>query len=354
MYVCTAITLGLLLQAQVILSLIEMCRKRFYLSDDVCKPCPNHCQKCTNATQCTLCQIGYYGQMCENECKFGCTGTCHKVFGHCTYGCEDGTYAEENSLACLDCPKECELCRSKAVCVTCQPGYYGESCRKKCSGLCKDSLCNTTDGTCFECNDGSYTMDRVCVLCPDGCAQCNESHKCTLCNDGFIGPINGCCFLECPNIKEENFSVCNICLNETGSYCNTSLCRNLPPYWKLQSSKCHQAMSFPFHYYTEGICVTSNDSLHALNMEYSPNYMTFKCSLECKGHTTEYLMEPCKERRCKVACELAERANTVETESWVSSTCFLGKSQNNAGRELPTKVIAVSVALVQLCIALVM
>jgi len=42
----------------------------------------------------------------------------------------------------------------------------------------------TRHGICAACEPGYYLQDK-CILCPDGCEECNSDFDCTICSPGF-------------------------------------------------------------------------------------------------------------------------------------------------------------------------
>ena len=115
------------------------------VTGDECYPCPESCIRCSNASYCSDCYIGYWGVHCENSCLMSCKNSnCDKEFGRCTEGCSDGYFLEGD--ICLHCPYNCLLCGDLHSCSKCKTGYWGSSCEAACPVTC--NRC-TMNGQCL-------------------------------------------------------------------------------------------------------------------------------------------------------------------------------------------------------------
>lgn len=129
------------------------CLNYQFMNNGSCYPCSNNCKACASKTNCTVCQNGFFGRVCEQNCDTNCTGTCHKQYGHCTYGCPDGTYpADDNS--CQPCPDHCLLCKTLPKCVL----YKEDACRLSCHGNCTN--CDRATGQCTQCHSSWSQHDE--------------------------------------------------------------------------------------------------------------------------------------------------------------------------------------------------
>ena len=110
-------------------------------------------------------------------------------------GCADGRFPDPNSQRCLKCPSQCRTCKSMTECFECIPGYYGNTCEKRCSSYCKS--CNKTTGACLVCAEG-FNDAGQCRRCPDGCVSCSNENNCSSCQSGYYTLKGGHCIMECP------------------------------------------------------------------------------------------------------------------------------------------------------------
>ncbi|XP_005091610.1 uncharacterized protein LOC101863876 [Aplysia californica] len=181
----------------------------------------------------SLCPKGTYGAQCSRRCPLTCEDTCDPLDGHCT-DCSHGVGAKcavncadrrEAAICKLYCPSNCVgWCNSTDgqcnVCAsglkppfcneTCDEGYYGRSCQKKCPVRCKNGTCDPVNGVCVGCLAG-YVGKRcngqciaglygeLCSLsCPETCVDkmCHfRNGSCLLCLPGYTGPL---CDQFCP------------------------------------------------------------------------------------------------------------------------------------------------------------
>ena len=145
------------------------------------------------------CEKGFYGDMCEDKC-LNCKVECSKSDGKCTE-CEEGYYPP----FCKECNKKCLLCESEKKCTKCiDRELYGSLCENTCNENCfddkeKETKCDLETGNCFSCNEGFFgdkcdkkCLDENCIKCDKTsglCLQCdinfylNDDKGCTKCND---------------------------------------------------------------------------------------------------------------------------------------------------------------------------
>lgn len=143
------------------------------------------------------CSLGTYGSLCENECR-NCQGNrCEGYTGICLSSCNHGWYGEKCDRKCSsNC--ETSFCDSALGCTNCLSGHLGPDCElcesntygKNCSLSCKNCQdCDPVLG-CKECISGFHGLD--CNLsCPQDCRnkKCDRfsGHCRDGCNDGFWG-----------------------------------------------------------------------------------------------------------------------------------------------------------------------
>lgn len=130
---------------------------------DACEytQCPSNCNnrgKCLNDIGECLCNDGYWGTECQNECPKNdgktCTGRglCSSVTGQCH--CFLNAWG--NSCEHVECASECvngECNTRKGICE-CHRGYWGEVCDQVCPGgletPCNDQgVCDLESGMCL-------------------------------------------------------------------------------------------------------------------------------------------------------------------------------------------------------------
>lgn len=218
--------------------------------------CLSYCQECDqhNSSFCTVCDIGIYGDKCNQSCSIHCiktngTQTCEKSDGKCNFGCEDG-YAGGNCNK--TCPQGCISCEqyNSLFCNSCRIGYYGDSCNYNCSIRCTlsegNQTCRKHDGTCIHgCNDGYWGM-KCNNTCSNGCNRtaCNsDTGDCLYgCIKGFYG--NHCetkCGSNCKNetCNEENGQCTKGCeLGWSGKTCDGNCPSNCQECEQFNNSFC--------------------------------------------------------------------------------------------------------------------
>lgn len=133
--------------SQTITSCEMTCPHSHYLSDNKnCYICPQQCETCNNANNCTVCATGYY---LFNEL--------------CLQTCPDGYYGDAGQ--CIACPSNCATCQSATNCTSCAAHWVliGEECRQpNC-----DNCLNCTDNFCNQCNAPYLVLQGACVqTCP--------------------------------------------------------------------------------------------------------------------------------------------------------------------------------------------
>ena len=151
-------------------------------------PCDYSCSTCTGSanTQCTACQFLTY--LYKNTCYLTCP---------------TGSYVDEASKSCLDCPFGCADCTSNTICGTCLDSFIKSG--TLCSALVCDSTkcltCTHTATTCLTCASGKFfnkststcdascssgffqdTTNNACTACVTGCSTCSSTKDCTVCD----------------------------------------------------------------------------------------------------------------------------------------------------------------------------
>lgn len=170
-----------------------------------------------------------YNVTSNRTCQF-CSGICKTCFDYginkcyscidsyslvqstytCTQICPAGTYSE-NKL-CLQCPVNCTVCSSAALCSKCGVGFYylNEKCLQECGPAY------------FE--DNIYNVS-TCSKCHSMCAQCTgkNNNECQECNAGYyLDNTTSTCFDSCPVGYYKSGTLCTICHESCTSCNNTS------------------------------------------------------------------------------------------------------------------------------------
>ena len=85
----------------------------------------------------SVCEEGFYGDKCEEECHCGIMGHCEPTSGRCICAlgwqgptceetCEQGKFGPGCTHTC-NCQNEA-TCDAVTGCCDCKPGFYGQSC----------------------------------------------------------------------------------------------------------------------------------------------------------------------------------------------------------------------------------
>ncbi|KAH3885483.1 hypothetical protein DPMN_009477 [Dreissena polymorpha] len=93
-------------------------------------------------TTSSLCDVCAFGQ-CDAK-------------GACIYGCQERDSSYKDGVCMGRCGQNCSLCEAK-LCFSCQPGFHGPSCDRKCITMCHSTgRCNRNTGYCHvnECTGG--------------------------------------------------------------------------------------------------------------------------------------------------------------------------------------------------------
>ncbi|WAR17426.1 TEuncharacterized, partial [Mya arenaria] len=169
-----------------------------------------HSSKCSNTGKCYFgCIDGYYGNNCLHNCTYQNCLSCHQNTGHYCSKCKSGYYL--HYTYCHPCNFKCKSCESLQRCLSCYDGYWGETCRNKCSSDCNNGYCDKESGvcrcspnykgeTCNQCANGrfgktcQYLCSRDCKNghCDEesGVCRCNQNYKgetCDQCSNGQFG-----------------------------------------------------------------------------------------------------------------------------------------------------------------------
>ncbi|XP_060578377.1 multiple epidermal growth factor-like domains protein 6 [Ruditapes philippinarum] len=232
------------------------------------------CRECTvpasTIEECTSCDAGFYGPLCNLHCGDKCNGvkgfdTCDHG-GNCLFGCKppySGAKCQDQ-----DCPfKNCKRCdvssHGNTYCWQCDSGYHWDENREqcvRCSEYCKNGPrdCDSYTGTCPECKNGWFGSKCLYQCNIANCTTC--AHKkdqviCKSCNNGMYPEADGfsckpCddrhCIGECSRNTGECFNGCQkgwfgkdyLC----DRYCTISNCEicSLSYHRNVVCSKCNK------------------------------------------------------------------------------------------------------------------
>ena len=131
--------------------------------------------------------INFITDTSDQQCQVQHCDPSHCFVQSCTK-CTEGYFSY--NMKCSNCPDECTMCTGSNHCEECVSGRHGSACQFHCSVGCREAVCSKDSGFCTEgCNDG-YTMKAGnCLKCPINCAKCSNTDTCTMCEEGFWGPM---------------------------------------------------------------------------------------------------------------------------------------------------------------------
>ncbi|XP_064005810.1 extracellular matrix organizing protein FRAS1 [Pogoniulus pusillus] len=124
---------------------VEQCPAAFYKEADTCQRCDQHCLRCQQAAECSLCEAPFF-----------------LLDTHCVQKCGKRFYADQAQRKCRACPpgclecdsdSQCHLCDSttflkRKICVSaCGQGFYGNAWTRKCEEASKRPLSLHTNRT---------------------------------------------------------------------------------------------------------------------------------------------------------------------------------------------------------------
>ncbi|KAL4488340.1 hypothetical protein ABPG72_019190 [Tetrahymena utriculariae] len=221
------------------------CFDGFYLQNSKCLKCQSPCETCIqNSSKCLTCQNGYKLSLNNpNSCELTCDSSCLTCSQYqnpkACLTCSDGKYLE--SKQCKYCPANCALCSDSSKCQKCQPNYQINLKTEQCELICDQSCvtcsqpknpkaCLTctpqqilVNGSCQECQPGSYINSEKCSNCPENCKVCKDSNYCEQCySDYFLDANKSCkqnpknfqCHYSCKTCQGTSYSDCKSCTSD--------------------------------------------------------------------------------------------------------------------------------------------
>ncbi|KAK3606132.1 hypothetical protein CHS0354_010761 [Potamilus streckersoni] len=214
----------------------KQCQYRCNCNGETCDPvtgeCPSGiCQPGWSGVQCNQeCVIGTYGQNCSSLCGMCVDGAaCDVVTGNCTVGCESGWQGPKCDQVCTagwysrNCMMRCGSCAFGDTCEPktghcsrgCQAGWKNQDCRYECDPGFYGQNCTTPCGMCA----GGVVCNHVTGMCPGVCLAGYTGQKCNqVCLPGHYGAN---CSLACGS-----------CANDAPCNHVTGECQSCAPGWK--------------------------------------------------------------------------------------------------------------------------
>lgn len=231
---------------------VDQCPPTFFNNSGYCQACTYPCHECTtvSTSSCLSCKPTYF--LDPN--------------GMCLSACPMGTYRNNATWTCSNCPVGCMECESLTWCRQCNNSYYyiGGTCVTTCppgfysipEGVCRGChyACATCTGPqqweCLSCRStyvwsapgtnkcvdrcpkGMYIFGEYCTKCPNNCSDCNSNGTCLSCPDreksngmccpfgNFYNPTSGQCEACDPTCKvcsDSSLGSCTLCDNSRGS-----------------------------------------------------------------------------------------------------------------------------------------
>uniref|UniRef100_A0A8C1W980 Proprotein convertase subtilisin/kexin type 5b n=1 Tax=Cyprinus carpio TaxID=7962 RepID=A0A8C1W980_CYPCA len=144
-----------------------------------CEDCSAGCLTCQDAHHCVKCKESF--------------GPLYLQDGKCVAGCKRG-YPEAD--VCHSCAVGCASCEEQAdFCLSCEEDYvrFKHSC-------------------VLQCPSRHFIKDGVCEICPNGCAECDQMHKCSACEEYYFLHEDQCVG-DCPKgyFTNREQKLCTLC-----------------------------------------------------------------------------------------------------------------------------------------------
>ncbi|XP_052761570.1 receptor-type tyrosine-protein phosphatase kappa-like isoform X2 [Mya arenaria] len=264
----------------------------------ITRTCPHACISCVNSDHCNECTVGWFGLKCDLECPRNCNGGCFKPSGVCN-ACSKTYYGSK-------CDKECYYCgdndcKQNGECYKCYPGFYGSFCNLTCTYPCT-ATCNQEDGSCT-------------LNCPANCLSCSDSATCTKCKNLYYGQL--CGSLCSPTCKQGKCDIqsghCVECNSSSykGDFCNTT-CSSI-----CSSNGCERQT---------GSCIG------CLDEKVYGAFCNFTCNTNCKnqiclqgnGYCTNGCISNYYGTTCEKICSENCANSTTESKCYSSGKCISG------------------------------
>jgi hypothetical protein len=161
---------------------ITPCPEGKYLFGGECKSCSLKCKRCAGPldTDCSECLPGY-----SKNFQGICTYTC--LLENRLYSLPPTSPTDTSTDVCLACDQTCGTCINKyeTSCRSCQPTITGRATTLRildyADGYTNSGYCVPNPPLAYSNYYRRYPGDNLLVQCPDGCASCIDSFRCTEC-----------------------------------------------------------------------------------------------------------------------------------------------------------------------------
>ncbi|EAR93472.3 hypothetical protein TTHERM_00423410 (macronuclear) [Tetrahymena thermophila SB210] len=186
-----------------------------------CQQCPSNCDVCTSQAVCSQCSQSYYlnvQQTCVSRCPQTfipdstqkiCICGANRTLQNQSCPCNTG-YIEDAHGDCLQCPSNCDVCTSQAICSLCSQSYYltvQQTCVSSCpqtfipdstSKICICGANRTLQNQSCPCNTGYIDVNGDCQQCPSNCDVCTSQAVCSQCSQSYYLTVQQTCVSGCP------------------------------------------------------------------------------------------------------------------------------------------------------------
>uniref|UniRef100_A0A8C1EK54 Proprotein convertase subtilisin/kexin type 5b n=1 Tax=Cyprinus carpio carpio TaxID=630221 RepID=A0A8C1EK54_CYPCA len=251
---------------------VETCKEGFYADmKQECEPCHRTCRSCggPDDNDCDSCEDDMFqdkGQ-CINKSKIKCPDgkflnvylflsiwnlhACLYVYAgmfltnsqRCVSVCPRETHGNQTSGRCEDCSAGCLTCQDAHHCVKCKESFgplylqdgkcvagckrgYPEadvchSCAVGCASCeeqadfclsCEEDYVRFKHSCVLQCPSRHFIKDGVCEICPSGCTECDQMHKCSACEEYYFLHEDQCVG-DCPKgyFTNREQKLCTLC-----------------------------------------------------------------------------------------------------------------------------------------------
>ncbi|BFZ15384.1 hypothetical protein BsWGS_18423 [Bradybaena similaris] len=258
-----------------------------------------------------VCEPNTFGLLCENACNCSSTDVCNQHTGLCSEGCPSGYYGRECSLLCSEhcLLRNCAV--DTGVCISCPPGYTGDTC--------------TT-----ECPDGTYGQDcsyNCSEFCTGPCNNTNGRCACTgnfggsSCADCVQGYFGSHCQMLCPpqcQVCERHTGLCLKCLGAR----LMPTCQGCPP--ALYGAGCD--FHCPINC-VRGLCDSASGRCKACKPTFYGLWCKYACPMRCLNgacHIETGDCFSCQKGFTGLMCDIAIKENSIDWSTLFMLTFSLG------------------------------
>ena len=248
-----------------------------YTGVEECRACRAGTFSLWNASQCLLCDAGFYSELSASSCQ-GCaagffssshgSGNCAAcAAGKFSRGnasqcllCDAGFFSELSASSCQGCAAgffsssegsaNCTACAAgkysrgnASQCLLCDAGFFSELSASSCQG-CAAGFFSSSEGSgnCAACAPGKYSQGNAsqCLLCEAGFYSEATASSCQGCAAGFFSSSHGsgnCSACAAGKYSEGNASLCLACGAGLFSVGSASTCSRCQAGFQVNSEK---------------------------------------------------------------------------------------------------------------------